>query len=92
VPIDRHPRRKSHLSRWYEPCSGKSSNSSKSALNRFKPLSPETINAETAKPSVGASICQNQEILSQCNRCDAERLTHDHAAPIPRGDELEMNL
>jgi hypothetical protein len=41
-----------HLSRWYEPCSGKTSNSSNRA-QAFKPLSPETINAEQLSRALG---------------------------------------
>jgi hypothetical protein len=34
----------------------------------FKPLSPETIKAETTNPIGAASMCRNGEVLSQCNR------------------------
>jgi hypothetical protein len=33
----------------------------------FKPLSPETIKARTANSIGAASMCPNEEILSQCN-------------------------
>jgi hypothetical protein len=36
-------------------------------LLQLKPLSPETIKAQTAKRSAEASIWPNQETLSQCN-------------------------
>jgi hypothetical protein len=37
-------------------------------LEPFKPLSPETIKALTANPNGEASICQNGDALSQCNK------------------------
>src|SRR6202011_5274011 len=38
----------------------------------FKPLSPETIKAETAKRTGEASICQNQDALPHCS------MSHDN--------------
>jgi hypothetical protein len=38
----------------------------------FKPLSPETIKARRTKPNGAASMCPNEEILSQCNRINPE--------------------
>jgi hypothetical protein len=61
---------------WYAPCSAKSSgcvNFTATVQTQLfkphlvKPLSPETIKARTANSIGAASMCPNEEILSQCN-------------------------
>jgi hypothetical protein len=61
------------------------------AVTSFKPLSPETIKAQTTKRTVGASICQNQDTLSQCSRPGA-KINLEAARGNLRGDEVEMKL
>jgi hypothetical protein len=61
---------------WYEPCNAKSSSCVKITATvqtqllkpqMVKPLSPETIKARTANSIGAASMCPNEENLSQCN-------------------------
>jgi hypothetical protein len=61
------------------------------ALQPFKPLSPETIKAGTTNRTAEASICQNQDALSQCNTLDAA-INLEPARAALRDDELKMNL
>jgi hypothetical protein len=57
----------------------------------FKPLSSETIKARPTNPTVEASICQNEDALSQCNTVNPASLPKSLAANR-RGDEPEMKL
>jgi hypothetical protein len=50
----------------YKSCNHENFNPSNLAA-AFKPLSPETIKAETTKRTGEASICQNQDALPQCS-------------------------
>jgi len=59
-------------------------------LEAFKPLSPETIKAQTANAMVAAAMCGmcvNTQTLSQCNRVNA-----NPTAINRRGDEPRMKL
>ena len=51
---------------------------------RFKPLSPETIKAKRANPTGAASMCQNGETLSQCNRINRNPSSPIRAVTNPK--------
>ena len=85
-----HPSRENPSApcRWYEPCSDKTSNCIEFHRNRSNHCRPKRLKPEQAKPSGAASMCRNEEILSQCNT----RLTRIPPARDRRGDEPEMKL
>jgi len=60
-------------------------------LEPFKRLSSETIKARPTNPSAAASMCQNGEILSQCNRINPKKYLK-YVGANRRGDEPEMKL